>query len=367
MKKKKKMLETMLGMIILLVLLGGCAHTTQSEEQTNTDYGSNATDTQVIGLQDETDADKGQTQNKAVFMDEKLDENLLISAELKMPENSLYEYSTGLKNFDYDKAQEAIQDNAEGTIGGEAGSLIYQRNDMAGHLDTYCAYAGEQGLVNDKELSFRSKEDAVAQIQSLMEQFEVGGKFGTPDVIAMDKADFVNVQKVIMEDDSYRKTLSAKGYESDTFDEDLEVYRMTFRMEVDGISVYRNEPWLRQTTERYIAYPVTVMVLLSNSGIEMMTMIGMLEPYDGSQKEVDVIGEDGIKEAIIKKFDDVILPVEYKAVNIWMEYFPLLKEDSFTDVDLIPVWCVDFEINGETVGDSQYTIRFHAVTGEEIS
>lgn len=367
MKKKKKMLETMLGMIILLVLLGGCAHTAQSEEQTNTDYGSIDTDTQVTEVQDETDTDKGQTQNKAVLMDEKLDENLFISAELKMPENNLYEYTTGLKNFDYDKAQEAIQDHAEGTIGGEAGSLIYQRNDMAGHLDTYCAYAGEQGLVNDKELSFLSKEDAVAQIQSLMEQLEVGGNLGTPDVIAMDKANFINVQKVIMEDDSYQKALSAKGYESDTFDEDLEVYRMTFRMEVDGISVYRNEPWLQQTTERYIAYPVTVMVLLTNSGIEMITMTGMIEPCDGLQKEVAVIGEDGIKEAILNKFDGVILPVEYKAVNIWMEYFPLLKEGSFTEVDLIPVWCVDFEINGETVGDSQYTIRFHAVTGEEIS
>lgn len=51
-------------------------------------------------------------------------------------------------------------------------------------------------------------------------------------------------------------------------------------------------------------------------------------------------------------------------VNIWMEYFPLIKDSSFTKVELIPVWCCDFEINGEAV---DYTIRFHAVTGEEIS
>lgn len=363
----KKMIKTSIGIAVLMALLGGCAHTPQSEKQSNIDYGSIDTDTQVVEVEDKTNIDDRDAQNTVVFMEEKLDENLFISAKLKMPENSLYEYATQLKSFDHDKTQEAIGQNAEGTIGGESGSLVYQRNDMSSHLDTYCSYAGEQGLSNDRDLSFLSKEDAVAKIQSLMKQFEVGGEWGILDVVAMDKADFVNVQKVIIEDNNYQKALSAKGYESDTFDEELEVYRMTFRMEVNGISVYRNEPWLQQTADRYIAYPVTVTVLLSNSGIEMITMTGMLEPYDGQQEEVAIIGEDGIKEAIMKKFGDVILPFEYKAVNIWMEYFPLLREDSFTDVDLIPVWCVDFEINGETVEDSQYTLRFNAITGDEIS
>lgn len=352
MKKNKKIIKISMGMVVLMALLGGCAHTSQSEEQSNIDHGSIDTD----------------AQNTTVFMDEQLDENLFISAELKMPENSLYEYSTELKNFDNDKVREAIQQNAEGTIGSEAGALVYQRNDMANHLDTYCYYAGEQGLVNDRDLSFLSKAEAVAQMQSLIEQLEVGGEWGTLDVVAMDQADFAKVQKVIMEeDDDYQTVLSAKGYESDTFDQDLEAYRITFGMEVNGISVYRNEPLLQQTTEELIAHEVIVTVLLSNSGIEMITMSGMLEPYDGQQKEVTVIGENGIKEAIMKKFGDVILPVEYKAVNIWMEYFPLLREGSFTEVDLIPVWCVDFETNEETVEDNGYTFRFNAITGEEIS
>ena len=41
---------------------------------------------------------------------------MLISAELKMPENNLYEYATRLKSFDYDKVQEAIGQNAEGNL-----------------------------------------------------------------------------------------------------------------------------------------------------------------------------------------------------------------------------------------------------------
>ena len=45
----------------------------------------------------------------------------------------------------------------------------------------------------------------------------------------------------------------------------------------------------------------------------------------------------------------------------------LLREDSFTEMDLIPVWCVEFEVDGESVEDSRYSIRFNAITGEEIS
>lgn len=369
----KKMIALAMGLAVLLTILGGCTQSPQSEEQSNIDYGSIDTDTQVVEAQDETNIDVGDAQDTIVFIDEKLDENLFISAELKMPENNLYEYATQLKRFDYDKVQEAIGQNAEGTLvvddGSDeftGGSLTYQRNDIANHLDTYCSYAGETGLADDRDLSFMSQADAVARIQNMIEMFGVGGELEALDVVAMNQIDFENVKKAIMEDSDYQ-FLSAKGYGSDTFEEGMEVYRIIFRMNVNGIPVYRNEPNLRQTSERFLAYPAAVTVLLSNNGIEMISMMGMFEPYEEDQKEAAIIDEDGIKEAIMKKFGDVILSSEFKAKNIWMEYFPLLREDSFTEMDLIPVWCVDFEVDGQSVEDSRYSIRFHAVTGEEIS
>ncbi|MDE6386650.1 MAG: hypothetical protein K2L82_02450 [Lachnospiraceae bacterium] len=372
--KKIKKIDTVIGMAVLMALLGGCAYTSQSEEQSNIDYGSMDTDSQVVEVQDETDIPVAiAPQDTTVYIDEKLDENLFISAELKMPENNLYEYAARLKSFDYDKVQEALGQNAEGTLvvddGSDeftGGSLTYQRNDMANHLDTYCSYAEEMGLTDDRDLSFMSRADAVTRMQSFIEMLGVGGEPEALNVVAMDQADFENVKKAIMEDGDYQ-FLTAKGYGSDTFDEGMEVYRIIFRMDVNGIPVYRNEPGLRGTGERFLAYPVTITTLLSNNGIEMIAMMGMFEPYDGHQKEAAIIGEDGIKEAIMKKFGDVLLTSEFKAKNIWMEYFPLLREESFTEIDLIPVWCVDFEIDGESVEDSMYTIRFNAITGEEIS
>ncbi len=368
----KKTIIASMSMLVLLILLGGCANTSQGEVP-NIDYGSTEADTQMVEAQDETNINAGDEQDTTAFVDEKLDENLFISAELKMPENNLYEYVTQLKNFDYDIVQEAIGQNTEGNLvvddGSDkftGGSLTYQRNDMANHLDTYCSYAGEMGLTDDRDLSFMSQEDAVARLQSFIGMLGVGGELEALDVVAMNQSDFENVKKAIMEDSDYQ-FLSAKGYGSDTFKEDMEIYRIIFRMNVNGIPVYRNEPNLRQTSERFLAYPATVTVLLSNNGIEMISMMGMFEPYEEHQKEAVIIGEDGIKEAIMKKFGDVILTSEFRAKNIWMEYFPLLREDSFTEMELIPVWCVDFEVDGQSVEDSGYSIRFNAITGEEIS
>lgn len=368
----KKTIIASMSMLVLLILLGGCANTSQGEVP-NIDYGSTEADTQMVEAQDETNINAGDEQDTTAFIDEKLDENLFISAELKMPENNLYEYVTQLKNFDCDIVQEAIGQNTEGNLvvddGSDkftGGSLTYQRNDMANHLDTYCSYAGEMGLTDDRDLSFMSQEDAVTRLQSFMGMLDVGGELEALDVVAMNQSDFENVKKAIMEDSDYQ-FLSAKGYGSDTFKEDMEVYRIIFRMNVNGIPVYRNEPNLRQSSERFLAYPATVTALLSNNGIEMITMMGMFEPYEEHQKEAIIIGEDGIKEAIIKKFGDVILTSEFRAKNIWLEYFPLLREDSFTEMELIPVWCVDFEVDGQSVEDSGYSIRFNAITGEEIS
>ena len=77
----------------------------------------------------------------------------------------------------------------------------------------------------------------------------------------------------------------AKGYGNDTLDEDMEVYQIIFRMDVNRIPVYRNDPNLRQTSERFLAYPAAVTVLLSNNGIEMITMMGMFEPCEEHQNE----------------------------------------------------------------------------------
>lgn len=153
-----------------------------------------------------------------------------------------------------------------------------------------------------------------------------------------------------------------------TFGTDTEIYCFTYGIKIDGLQVYANDdPILQQTRDVLITQPVNIEVMISNRGIESVFVSGIMEEPDVCNANVDIIGEKGITEALNKKFGDVILTDEYKVTNIWMEYFPLLQNDSFTDIKLIPVGCLDFEVNGNGAEDGRYTIRINAITGDEIA
>ena len=132
----KKTVTALAGILVLMTLLDGCARTSQGEIP-SIDSDSPKAETQTFEAQDEKNSTAEIVpQDTTVFIDEN-------TAELKMPENNLYEYATRLKCFDYDKVQEAIGQNTEGDLavddgndGFTGGSLTYQRNDMASHLDT---------------------------------------------------------------------------------------------------------------------------------------------------------------------------------------------------------------------------------------
>ena len=142
--QRKRIFAVLMAMTFFIAALTGCTHKSQVEDQSKSEPDSAsvaAQDTEVSiddGTQREPDT-TSEVLDTTIFIDEKLDENLFIKAELKMPEATLYEYSTQLKTFDLEKAQEAIQQNGEGTIASDIGGLSYQRNvKPSGHLLFLC-------------------------------------------------------------------------------------------------------------------------------------------------------------------------------------------------------------------------------------
>lgn len=190
----------LIGAVAIILFMTGCSSPAiRNSSELQAENVENKTEMDVATIKDNTVAEAGQH----IEINDVLDDNLSIQAELTMPLNTLYEYSAELKVFDYDNALEIIQPSSEGTIGGETGSVVYRRNDISSHLDTYCTYAAEQGLATDGDLSFLSQEDAIAKLQNLLVELNVGGELGTPEVVAMTGDDFRNTQKVIMEDETY--------------------------------------------------------------------------------------------------------------------------------------------------------------------
>lgn len=353
--------------------LAGCTSSNNSNEINNTKkYNTeiNSQDTEKTGSKE--------------IINKKIDENLYIDATLQMPETQLNEYNTKLKDFNLKdimaylypdiKESDLVKDDAGGFnyddsyIGGEAGSMSYSKDDDTSYLQLLCGYADEKKLAETKELQFESITEARAQVKELTDKMGIPGELGKENITALNSADLNNIQSDMEQDSDYKDLLSAKKQQSSTIGTDTEIYCFTYGIKIDGLQVYANDdPILQQTRDVLIAQPVNIEVMISNRGIESVFVSGIMDEPDVCNANVDIIGEKEITEALNKRFGDVILTDEYKATNIWMEYFPLLQNDSFTDIKLIPVWCLDFEVNGNGAEAGGYTIRINAITGDEIA
>lgn len=374
-------------MISLCICIAGCA-------KEGPDNGYNDTDSKTVStevasemnaneeLDNDTDSSPVSTENASKMnVNEELDSNLYVETEFQLPDNRLYIYSTELKTFDFDKVQSVFWPDAgpdeitidefgaryykEESLGGEKAFLNYKKSSKVSYIDTLCSYAKEKNMFSEKELRFKTMEEAMSEAEAFISRFDIGCELGKPYIVAVNSEDLNGIQEEIMKDED-SATLIAKNLGNASFDSDTEIYYFEYSFMLNDIPVFgHDDPTVQQSGDNpLLAQNMRAIIMISNSGVEELVLEGVVDKTGDNPDEAEIIGYEGIRAGLEKKFGDVILTEKYKVTNIWMEYFPLIKDSSFTQVELIPVWCCDFEINGEAVN---YTIRFHAITGEEIS
>lgn len=377
-------------MIFLCACIAGCAK--EEPHNGDNDTGSSPVSTEFdseVDADQELNNDDNDTGSSAagseavpiMNVSEELDDNLYVETEFQLPATKLYTYSTELKTFDFDKVQSVFWPNAgaeeitidefgkrhykEESLGGEKAFLNYKKSSKVSYIDTLCSYAREKNLFPEKELGFKTMEEAMSEAEAFISQFDIGCELGKPYIVAVNDEDLNKIQEEIMKDED-SATLSAKNLGATSFDSDTEIYYFEYSFMLHDIPVFGyDDPTVQQSGDNpLLAQNMRAIIMISGSGVEELVLQGAVDKTGDNPDEAEIIGYEGIKAALEKKFGDVILTEKYEVVNIWMEYFPLIKDSSFTQVELIPVWCCDFEINGEAVN---YTIRFHAITGEEIS
>lgn len=363
--------------LALCICMAGCAGGRDNPEDggvsSNNSNSNNDTNTNNNGSAEPSAGGK---------IDEKIDENLYVEAEFHAPEKELSIYSSELKQFDYDKLQSILWPGApadkvttdefgsrnygEASFGGERGSFIYRADEDANYIETLCFYAKEKKLISKKDLKFAAVEKATDEVEKLLSKFEIGCELEEPSIVALNGRDLDKVQKKIMEDDDYRSMLRAKNLGNSRFDSSTEIYYFEYSFGVNQIHVFgHDDPTVQYKGDNpLLAHNMRAIVMISNTGIKGVLLEGVLDKLGEKDGKAVVMDYEGIKGALEKKFGNVILEDRYKVTKIWMEYFPLIEADSFYKVNVIPVWCCDFEINGKTVN---YTLRFDAITGDEIS
>lgn len=315
-------------------------------------------------------------------------EHVTANTKMEIPEKTFATYSTELKTFDKEKLAslfwpesskeeiylEEYEDKSlamtfqDETVALGTGSIMYRKSDDIRYLSDIAFYGEEENLLEEKDLAFMTAEQAVQNVEAFLFELDLGVDFGEKKVFALKKEDMSGIQDMMKADEHLGGFYESGKFQERTFDTEDEFYFIKYTFSLDGLPILGAEdPSIRMTggMERgQLAQNMEATVLFSNSGICEINLQGILSELEKQSENKEVIQFDGIEKALVKKFGDVILSQEYNLSKIWLEYFPKIKEDSFEEVELIPVWCCVFDINGEKV---DYALRFHAFTGEEIS
>ena len=320
---------------------------------------------------------------------ETITENLTVNTKIEIPGKSFATYNTEYKNFDNEKiveflwpesSEEEIQINEydggaseitfqDETVALGAGVMKYDKNDEIKYLSSLASYAEENALLEKKNLSFMKEEEAISNIEAFLSSLELGTSLGERETFALSKEDMLSIQNAMKSDEDYKSFYESGKFQEQIFDADDEMYYIKYSFSLDGVPVFgEGDPTVQMSggvEQPLLADPMGATFLFSNSGICEIRLTGMVNQLNIEAENQEIIRFDGIKKALVKKFGDVILSDTYNLSNMWLEYFPKRKEDSFDKVELIPVWCCKFDINGDINVD--YALRFNAITGEEIS
>lgn len=359
------------------VSMVGCSKNVNSIEEK-----SEMTMDDEINIEENSITDQGDIQ-------ETITENLTVNTKIEIPGKSFATYNTEYKNFDNEKivellwpesSEEEIQINEydggaseitfqDETVALGAGVMKYDKNDEIKYLSSLASYAEENALLEKKNLSFMKEEEAISNIEAFLSSLELGTSLGERETFALSKEDMLSTQNAMKSDEDYKSFYESGKFQEQIFDADDEMYYIKYSFSLDGVPVFgEGDPTVQMSggvEQPLLADPMGATFLFSNSGICEIRLTGMVNQLNIETENQEIIRFDGIKKALVKKFGDVILSDNYNLSNMWLEYFPKRKEDSFDKVELIPVWCCKFDINGDINVD--YALRFNAITGEEIS
>lgn len=390
------MKKVIVCMLALLIIITGCAsdRAKESEKVQKVEpedlRGSMEND---AGAVSEKDSDS----NEVVSVNEEIMDRFFIETEIDIPGKRYKSYQTTLKEFDQNELIALLLPNVTTgqiqveSFDGGATSITFQEEDIAvepgtmryikdreiKYIDKLFSFAAFSNRLEAQELEFMSSEQAAGQASSLMLQLGLGTNLGEPVINAFTKEDLGDLQEYMVNYDEDFRQMYEDGRVSlrDEFKDEDETYRIQYTFIQDGLPVFGPaEPELYATggiDAPLPAYPMKAIIYISSAGIRYIDLYDVISDDMHQSEEKEIILCDGIKEALIKKYGDVILTKENKVIDIWLEYIPIRDANTYGSVDLVPAWCCEFEVDDPEVEEgmprARYADRFNAFTGEEIS
>ena len=387
-KKTKAGILLFAAILTLSTMLAGCTGDSQEdkEEELNTE---SLLETEVNKESESNAISTEEETAEVISINESIMDNFYIEAEFTIPAENIKAYTGSMKSYDldeiisifwgddakedvtteyYDGGTVSVNYNEESiSYTDSLGALDYYSGNTVSNMDYLFNFAYDEDLLSSDDLSFLSKDEAVEEVSSLCSQLGIGGEL-VCTVYSATEAELTELQARMQEDEDYKSLFELGKLSAYDFQEEDEAYYILFSFTIDGISVYGiDDPALLVSGDidsPALAYEMKGTAIITADGIRMLEIYGAVSAEMSVSDESEVIGYEGIKEALIKEYGDVILTEKYTLKNIWLEYIPLVDGEDGVSVDITPVWCLEIYLDDF---ETPISTRIHAITGEIIS
>ena len=375
-------IKMFIAVMLLCPVAMGCSlrEDTKAETRESTDHTSSVSEDVIY-----PGSESGE-----ININEYLEDGLYVRASMNVPSDTRFlSYNTKLKEFDVretaqifwpdvdiSEIQVETYDEDVTMLGHKNeeldlsnGSLRYIRDSRANYIDTLLKYGEENKLVNTENLAFMTRQEMEDTAEEYLQQFGLGAELIIEKIYGADKKGLADIQDVMKSDVHYSSFFESEKLSEMTFDDEDAAYRVVCSFQLNTLPIFGRDDLEIQASggidRGLLAHPMELSLLYSSKGIHFVDMRGVLGELNESDGH-DIIQYEGIKKSLIKKFGDVILTEQHTVEKMWLEYLPLIEEDSFVQIELIPVWCCQI-LEDEDSEPYQYALRFNAYTGEEIS
>lgn len=373
---------------ILILSIAGCLGCGKNEKVQYEDskQEDNAKDSESV----QNDADIPYKEGETIKINEEIQDNLYIDAEIEIPISTAQIYGTSLKKFNEDEMLQIFLTEAEtdeiikeyDELGGSAaqyqdqrliitdGSVRYTKDEDIQYIRDLISYAEDFKMIDSDELGFQTIDEADTLVRSYLDKLNLGGELVKKEVYSINAEELYEVQEYCKQHDETFASFIANGkiMEKDHFEETDETYCLKYRFDLDNIPVFNSdEPGIAISggiDAPSIAQTMDVTAYVSESGMRYIDILGVVEKDMEKIEEGNLIMIDGIKQSLEKKYGDVILANRLTISKIYLEYIPKSDITDYKKIEMIPTWCCEVQEEGSDFIQGE---RFHAITGEELS
>ena len=190
----------------------------------------------------------------------------------------------------------------------------------------------------DIELSFLTREEAIAQVKKTVSQFHIESDF-TTTIFTIDHETLSQIENKYM-NDGFHQEFSFKG----SWELSDDRYYIVLEQVIHGLPVYSDHI----DTGSFSYEGCAIEAMITRDGYETLSIKNQYIVSGVNSDPRAILSAEDIIHKVGNKFDSIISNSSFYINSMELKYLPEFKDSSMVSIQLIPVWCVNVTETVET-------------------